>query len=233
MRAGWLHRRQFGPRADTLPSRSVTQLLSGALNYPCDGTKKSTRPTSPSAPPSHPRPHRAGALKFEPTPRPACWATLSTLYAEQLAPVTPLPRTNFLLRCSRSAPARRNSLHSLLHQTCAFAQRARCLPLLALQRQRSAACGHLTRPRRDRPGQPPAAARRAVEPHSTGRPTQPRPVPFSCLGSPRLSSRVSSRHAAQHDSLDTSRPNVWAASLRPSLIVRYGANVSVRSFTVR
>ena len=40
-------------------------------------------------------------------------------------------------------------------------------------------------------------------------------------------------HAAQQDSFDGSRLNAWAASLRPSLMVRYGANVLVRSVTVR
>jgi hypothetical protein len=40
-------------------------------------------------------------------------------------------------------------------------------------------------------------------------------------------------HAAQQESFETSRPNAWAASLRPSDIVRYGAKVSTRSCTVR
>jgi choline dehydrogenase-like flavoprotein len=40
-------------------------------------------------------------------------------------------------------------------------------------------------------------------------------------------------YAAQHESFATSRSKVWAASFSPSLMVRYGAKVSVRSFTVR
>ena len=40
-------------------------------------------------------------------------------------------------------------------------------------------------------------------------------------------------YPAQQESLLTSRPKVWAASLMPSAIVRYGAMVSVRSATVR
>ena len=36
-------------------------------------------------------------------------------------------------------------------------------------------------------------------------------------------------HAAQHDSFETSRVKICAASLKPSLIVRYGAQVLATS----